>query len=79
MPFINTGELFNIGNLTIHIGVNTLSLLMLLVAVVSVLALVNSIKAKNILAIIFSVGAVATFGFFAIATIFTYGYPALGH
>lgn len=79
MPFINTGELFNIGNLTIHIGVNTLSLLMLLVAIVSVLALVNSIKAKNILAIIFSVGAVATFGFFAIATIFTYGYPALGH
>ncbi|CAD2075980.1 DUF2759 family protein [Phocicoccus pinnipedialis] len=79
MPFINTGELFNIGNTTIHIGVNTLSLLMLLIAVVAVFALVNSIRAKNILAIIFSVGAIATFGFFALATIFTFGYPTLGH
>ncbi|MFC3418116.1 DUF2759 domain-containing protein [Salinicoccus hispanicus] len=79
MPFINTGELFEIGGITIHIGVNTLSLLMLMVTIVGIWGLVLAVKNRNLLAVLFSLATVATFGFFAIATIFTYGYPELGH
>lgn len=77
MPFINTGELFKIGSTSIHIGVNTMSLLMLLIAVLSVYALINAVRSKNILGIIFSIAGIATFGFFSLATIFTFGYPDL--
>lgn len=79
MPFIDTGQLFEIGGITIHIGLNALSLLMLMVFIVGIWALVASIKNRNLLAVLFSVATVATFGFFAIATIFTYGYPDLGN
>lgn len=78
MPFIDTGELFEIGGITIHIGVNALSILMLMVFIVGVWGLVAAFKNKNLLAILFSLATVATFGFFAIATIFTFGYPELG-
>lgn len=78
MPFIDTGELFEIGGTTIHIGINAFSLLALMVFIVGIWALIASIKNKNLLAVMFSVATVATFGFFAIATIFTYGYPDLG-
>lgn len=77
MPFLDTGELFEIFGVTIHIGFNATSLLMLLIAIVSGWALVIAFKHKNILAILFSFGAVATFGFFALATILTFGYPDL--
>ncbi|MCG1009015.1 DUF2759 domain-containing protein [Salinicoccus sp. ID82-1] len=79
MPFIDTGELFQIGGISIHIGVNALSLLMLMITIVGIWGLVAAIKNRNLLAVLFSVATVATFGFFAIATIFTYGYPELGH
>lgn len=79
MPFINTGELFEIGGITIHIGVNTLSLLMLMITIIGIWGLVLAVKNRNLLAVLFSVATVATFGFFAIATIFTYGYPELAH
>ena len=73
MPFIDTGELFKIGGTSIHIGVNTMSLLMLLIAILSVYALINAVRSKNILGIIFSHRAFATFGFFSLASIFTFG------
>lgn len=79
MPFIDTGELFEIGGITIHIGINTFSILMLMIAIVGVWGLVAAIKNRNLLAVLFSFATVATFGFFAIATIFTYGYPDLSH
>ncbi|MHC0552406.1 DUF2759 domain-containing protein [Salinicoccus sp. CNSTN-B1] len=79
MPFIDTGELFEIGGVTIHIGINTFSLLMLMISIVGIWGLVAAVKNKNLLAVLFSLATVATFGFFAIATIFTYGYPDLGH
>lgn len=79
MPFLDTGELFQIGGVSIHIGLNALALLMLIVSVFSVWGLVRSLKAKNLLAVIFSVGATLTFGFFTVATIFTFGYPDLAH
>lgn len=78
MPFLDTGELFEIFGVTIHIGLNATSLLMLLIAAVGVWGLVLAIRHKNLLAILFSLGAVGAFGFFAIATIFTFGYPDLG-
>lgn len=78
MPFFDTGELFTIGGLTIRIGVNAFSILMLLVAVFGVIGLLNSMKAKNLLGAGFSAITVLVFGLFAIATIFTYGYPDLG-
>ncbi|WP_031545006.1 MULTISPECIES: DUF2759 domain-containing protein [Salinicoccus] len=79
MPFIDTGELFEIGGITIHIGINAFSILMLMIAIVGVWGLVAAIKNRNLLAVLFSFATVATFGFFAIATIFTYGYPDLSH
>ena len=54
MPFFDTGELFSIGGLTIRIGVNALAILMGLVAVFGIIGLLNSMKAKNILAAAFS-------------------------
>ncbi|CAM2761948.1 DUF2759 domain-containing protein [Salinicoccus roseus] len=79
MPFIDTGELFEIGGITIHIGVNAFSVLMLMIAIVGVWGLVAAVKNRNLLAVLFSFATVITFGFFAIATIFTYGYPDLAH
>jgi uncharacterized membrane protein len=77
MPFIDTGELFQIGGVSIHIGVNALALLMVIVSAFSIWGLIRAAKAKNILAVIFSVAATVTFGFFTLATIFTFGYPNL--
>lgn len=75
MPFIDTGELFEIFGITIHIGLNATALLTLLIAIVSIWALVIAVKHRNLLAILFSLGSAVTFGFFALATIFTFGYP----
>ncbi|MFC6291306.1 DUF2759 domain-containing protein [Macrococcus epidermidis] len=79
MPFINTGELFEIFGTKIHIGVNIFSLLMLAVFFLSIKALFNAVKSKNVLGIIFGLLATLSFGFFSLATIFTYGYPILHH
>ncbi|TDM13142.1 DUF2759 family protein [Macrococcus lamae] len=79
MPFINTGELFELFGIKIHIGVNIFALLMLAVAVLSVMGLIGAIKEKNILGMIFGLLSALAFGFFALATIFTYGYPILHH
>lgn len=78
MPFIDTGELFEFFGTTIHIGVNATSLLMLLVALVALWGFVLAVRNKNLLAILFCTGSMLTFGFFALATIFTFGYPDLG-
>ena len=78
MPFFDTGELFSIGGLTIRIGVNALAILMGLVAVFGIIGLLNSMKAKNILAAAFSAITVLFFGLWTLATIFTFGYPDLG-
>ncbi|HJE18778.1 MAG TPA: DUF2759 domain-containing protein [Aliicoccus persicus] len=78
MPFIDTGELFEFFGTTIHIGVNATSLLMLLVTIIAGWGFVLALRNKNILAILFSAASVLTFGFFALATIFTFGYPDLG-
>lgn len=78
MPFFDTGELFTIGGLTIRIGVNALAILMGLVAVFGVIGLLNSLKAKNLLAAGFSAITVLVFGLWALATILTFGYPDLG-
>lgn len=79
MPFINTGELFEIFGTKIHIGVNIFSLLMLAVFFLSIKALLNAVKSKNVLGIIFGLLATLSFGFFSLATILTYGYPILHH
>lgn len=79
MPFINTGELFEIFGTKIHIGVNIFSLLMLAVFFLSIKALLSAVKSKNVLGIIFGLLATLSFGFFSLATIFTYGYPILNH
>ncbi|MFD2829429.1 DUF2759 domain-containing protein [Corticicoccus populi] len=79
MPFLDTGELFQIGGVSIHIGLNALALLMIIVSAFSIWGLVRSLKAKNLLAVLFSCAASLTFGFFTVATIFTFGYPNLVH
>ncbi|RXK19357.1 DUF2759 family protein [Macrococcus sp. DPC7161] len=79
MPFINTGELFEIFGVKIHIGVNIFALLMLGVFILSIFAFISAIKNKNVLGIIFGFLATVSFGFFSLATILTYGYPILHH
>lgn len=79
MPFLDTGELFQIGGVSIHIGLNALALLMVIVCAFSIWGLVRSFKAKNLLAVTFCIAATLTFGFFTVATIFTFGYPDLAH
>ncbi len=79
MPFINTGELFEVFGVKIHIGVNIFAILMFLVFLFSIKALLSSLKSKNVLGIIFGLLATLSFGFFSLATIFTYGYPILHH
>lgn len=77
MPFLDTGELFEIGGISIRIGFNTFTLLMVILSGLAVWGLVAAVREKNLLAILFSFGAVAVFGLFTVATIFTYGYPEL--
>lgn len=78
MPFLDTGELFEIGGITIRIGINALALLMIIVTAFSIWGIVGALKARNLLAVLMSIGATLTFGFFTVATILTYGYPELG-
>ena len=78
MPFLDTGELFEIGGITIRFGINALALLMIIVTAFSIWGIVGALKARNLLAVIMSIGATLTFGFFTVATILTYGYPELG-
>lgn len=78
MPFLDTGELFEIGGVTIRIGINALALLMIIVTAFSIWGIVGALRARNLLAVIMSIGATLTFGFFTVATILTYGYPELG-
>ncbi|AQL56088.1 DUF2759 domain-containing protein [Abyssicoccus albus] len=77
MPFIDTGKLFTLFGVDIHIGVNIFAILMLAVAVLTLFGTINAIREKNIIAIIFAGLSTLCFGFFALATIFTYGYPLL--
>ena len=79
MPFFDTGELFTIGGVTIRIGLNALAVLMGLVAVFGIIGLLNSMKAKNLLAAGFSGLTFVIFGLWTLATIFTFGYPDLAH
>lgn len=78
MPFLDTGELFEIGGITIRIGINALALLMIIVTAFSIWGIVGALRARNLLAVLISIGATLTFGFFTVATILTYGYPELG-
>ena len=78
MPFLDTGELFEIGGITIRFGINALALLMIIVTAFSIWGIVGALKARNLLAVLMSIGATLTFGFFTVATILTYGYPELG-
>ena len=78
MPFLDTGELFEIGGITIRLGINALALLMIIVTAFSIWGIVGALRARNLLAVIISIGATLTFGFFTVATILTYGYPELG-
>lgn len=78
MPFLDTGELFEIGGITIRLGINALALLMIIVTAFSIWGIVGALKARNLLAVLISIGATLTFGFFTVATILTYGYPELG-
>ncbi|HIV81825.1 MAG TPA: DUF2759 domain-containing protein [Candidatus Salinicoccus merdavium] len=78
MPFLDTGELFEIGGVTIRFGINALALLMIIVTAFSIWGIVGALRARNLLAVIISIGATLTFGFFTVATILTYGYPELG-
>lgn len=79
MPFIDTGKLGKIFGIDIHIGVNFFAILMLGVFILSVMGLISSLKNKNMLGIVFSLLSALAFGFFSLATIFTYGYPILHH
>lgn len=79
MPFLDTGELFEIGGVTIRIGLNAFALLMVIVTAFSIWGIVGALRARNILAVVFSIAATLTFAFFTVATILTYGYPELGH
>lgn len=78
MPFLDTGELFEIGGITIRLGINALALLMIIITAFSIWGIVGALRARNLLAAIISIGATLTFGFFTVATILTYGYPELG-
>ena len=46
-----------------------LAIILLVVALLSVVALINQLKIKNYLAILFAAASAVTFGFFSIATI----------
>lgn len=78
MPFFDTGELFEIGGITIRVGLNAFALLMIIVTAFSIWGVVGALKERNLLAVLISAGATLTFGFFTVMTIFTYGYPELG-
>lgn len=79
MPFIDTGKLGEVFGIPIHIGVNIFALLMLGVFILSVMGLFSAIKNKNAMGIVFGLLGALAFGFFSLATIFTYGYPVLHH
>ncbi|TDL97889.1 DUF2759 domain-containing protein [Macrococcus brunensis] len=79
MPFIDSGKLGKLFGIDIHIGVNIFAILMFLVFLFALKGLMHSFKTKNILGIIFGLLAAASFGFFSIATMLTYGYPILHH
>lgn len=46
MPFIDTGELFELFGVKIHIGVNIFSLLMLAVFILAIFGLISAFKNK---------------------------------
>lgn len=46
-----------------------------LVAILAIFALIGSLKNRNLLGIIFSLGTVAVFGFFSVMTLILSGYP----
>ncbi|MBM7713805.1 DUF2759 domain-containing protein [Siminovitchia sp. FSL H7-0308] len=46
-----------------------------LVSILAVFALVSSLKNRNVLGIIFSLGTVGVFGFFSVMTFIFSGYP----
>lgn len=48
-----------------------------LVSLLAIYAFVRALKTRNILALIFSGGAVLVFGFFSIMTLINSGYPKL--
>ncbi|MBW0764110.1 DUF2759 family protein [Staphylococcus sciuri] len=52
---------------------------MLAVFILAIFGLISAFKNKNILGILFGAITVVSFGFFSLATIFTYGYPILHH
>lgn len=52
-------------------------IIFLLVAVLAVIGVIRSLKNKNILGILFSVGACLVFGWFSIMTLMNSGFPAV--
>ena len=48
MPFLDTGELFEIGGVTIRIGLNAFALLMVIVTAFSIWGIVGALRARNI-------------------------------
>ncbi|WP_433743129.1 DUF2759 domain-containing protein [Falsibacillus pallidus] len=50
-----------------------------LVALLAIFASVNAFRTKNILGIIFGLGALGVFGWFSIMTILNNGFPAMTH
>ncbi|RLQ98239.1 DUF2759 domain-containing protein [Falsibacillus albus] len=50
-----------------------------LVALLAVFASVNAFKTKNLLGIIFGLGALGIFGWFSFMTVVHHGFPAITH
>ena len=52
-------------------------IIFLLVAILAIFGTLSALKNKNLLGIVFGLGTVAVFGFFAITTLIKSGYPTL--
>ncbi len=50
-----------------------------LVSIMALFSSIRSFKAKNLLAIVFSVGSLGVFGWFTIMTVIHHGYPGVMH
>ena len=58
---------------------NLLMVIFGLVAIFAVVGVFQSIKEKNILALVFNFGTAAVFGWFVVMTVLNAGYPPTSH
>ncbi len=63
----------------VSILMNLLMVIFALIAILSVVSVFNSIKNKNLLALVFGVASAAIFGWFVVMTVLHQGYPPALH